>query len=189
MAPRHLRHADAGLEALHHDAGLVLARPPTAPAGTRDQLDPPHIRDAATAHVRVAFKLTFKPNVKIIAHGSALRHNPDPTETWEGNTAYLVPGLQVLDAVAKRYRRDRQYGALLLLEQNPAFTFGTAVPFGLNTRQYISWLLWGAGQDMLNDLLKEYNCLGIPPGSTGAQMGGWFRKEIKSSEDLKGLIE
>ena len=40
---------------------------------------------------------------------------------------------------------------------------------------------------MLNDLLKEYNSLGIPTGSTGAQMGGWFRKEIKTSEDLKGL--
>src|ERR1700675_2188967 len=69
MTPRHLRHADAVREALHHDAGLVLARPSTAAAGTRDQLDPPHIRDAATAPVRLAFKLTFKPNVKIIAHG------------------------------------------------------------------------------------------------------------------------
>jgi TRAP-type mannitol/chloroaromatic compound transport system substrate-binding protein len=41
--------------------------------------------------------------------------------------------------------------------------------------------------DMLNDLLKEYKCVGIPTGSTGAQMGGWFRKEIKSMEDFKGL--
>ena len=41
--------------------------------------------------------------------------------------------------------------------------------------------------DMLNDLLKEYNCVGVPTGSTGAQMGGWFRKEIKSMEDFKGL--
>lgn len=89
MAPRHLRHAVAGLEALHHDAGLVLARPPTAAPSARDQLDPPHIRDAATAPVRLAFKLTLKRNVKIIAHGSALRHNPDPTETWEGNAAYV----------------------------------------------------------------------------------------------------
>ncbi len=40
---------------------------------------------------------------------------------------------------------------------------------------------------MLNDLLKEYKCIGIPTGSTGAQMGGWFRKEIKSMEDFKGL--
>jgi len=61
------------------------------------------------------------------------------------------------------------------------------LPFGLNTRQHISWLVWGGGTDMLNDLLKEYNCLGIPTGSTGAQMGGWFRKEIKSMEDFKGL--
>ena len=41
--------------------------------------------------------------------------------------------------------------------------------------------------DMLNDLLKEYKCIGVPTGSTGAQMGGWFRKEIKSMEDFKGL--
>ena len=88
MAPRHLRHADAVREALHHDAGLVFARPPTAAASARDQLNPPHIRDAAITPLRLAFKLTLKRNVKIIAHGSALRYNPDPTETWEGNTAY-----------------------------------------------------------------------------------------------------
>src|SRR5215211_2024242 len=41
--------------------------------------------------------------------------------------------------------------------------------------------------DMLNDLLKEYNCIGMPTGSTGAQMGGWFRKEIKSMADFQGL--
>src|SRR5258708_33822170 len=40
---------------------------------------------------------------------------------------------------------------------------------------------------MLNALLKEYNTIGIPTGSTGAQMGGWFRKEIKSMEDFRGL--
>jgi TRAP-type mannitol/chloroaromatic compound transport system substrate-binding protein len=48
-------------------------------------------------------------------------------------------------------------------------------------------LTWGGGQELLNDLLKEHNVLGIPTGSTGAQMGGWFRKEIKTSEDFKGL--
>src|ERR1700716_3569 len=99
----------------------------------------------------------------------------------------LVPGLQVLDAVANGTVEMGNTALYYYWSKNPAFTFGTAVPFGLNTRQHISWLLWGGGQDMLNDLLKEYNCLGIPTGSTGAQMGGWFRKEIKSSEDLKGL--
>src|SRR5467141_738512 len=99
----------------------------------------------------------------------------------------LVPGLQVLDAVANGTVEMGNTALYYYWSKNPAFTFGTAVPFGLNTRQHISWLLFGGGQDMLNDLLKEYNCLGIPTGSTGAQMGGWFRKEIKSSEDLKGL--
>jgi TRAP-type mannitol/chloroaromatic compound transport system substrate-binding protein len=99
----------------------------------------------------------------------------------------LVPGLQVLDAVANGTVEIGNTALYYYWSKNPAFTFGTPVPFGLNTRQHISWLLWGGGRDMLNDLLKEYNCLGIPTGSTGAQMGGWFREEIKTSGDLKGL--
>src|ERR1700722_12270958 len=75
-------------EALHHDVGLILPRPSPASANARDQLDPPHLRDAATGSGRLASKLTLKRNVKIIAHGSALRHNPDTTETWERSPAY-----------------------------------------------------------------------------------------------------
>src|SRR4030088_3408001 len=99
----------------------------------------------------------------------------------------IVPGLQVLDAVSNGTVEMGNTALYYYWGKNPAFTFGTSLPFGLNTRQHISWLLFGGGQEMLNDLLKEYNCYGIPTGSTGAQMGGWFRKEIKSSEDLKGL--
>ena len=90
MAPCHLRHTDAAREALHHDVGLILPRPSPASANARDQLDPPHLRDAATGSGRLASKLTLKRNVKIIAHGSALRHNPDTTETWERSPAYGV---------------------------------------------------------------------------------------------------
>src|SRR6202043_4077413 len=103
MTPRHLRHADAVREALHHDAGLVLARPSTAAASARDQFDPPHVRGAAVAPLRLAFKLTLKRNVKIIAHGSALRHNPHITETWERSPAYGVSRCQRLNR-AGRYR-------------------------------------------------------------------------------------
>jgi TRAP-type mannitol/chloroaromatic compound transport system substrate-binding protein len=99
----------------------------------------------------------------------------------------VVPGLQVLDAVANGTVEMGNTALYYYWSKNPAFTFGTSLPFGLNTRQHISWLRFGGGTEMLNDLLKEYNCVGIPTGSTGAQMGGWFRKEIKSSEDLKGL--
>jgi TRAP-type mannitol/chloroaromatic compound transport system substrate-binding protein len=99
----------------------------------------------------------------------------------------IVPGLQVLDAVSNGTVEMGNTALYYYWGKNPAFTFATALPFGLNTRQQISWLLWGGGQDLVNDLLKEHNVYGIPTGSTGAQMGGWFRKEIKSLDDLKGL--
>ena len=50
-----------------------------------------------------------------------------------------------------------------------------------------SWLRFGGGHELLNDLLKNYNCIGVAAGNTGAQMGGWFRKELKSVDDMKGL--
>src|ERR1700716_3115599 len=99
----------------------------------------------------------------------------------------LVPGLQVLDAVSNGTVEMGNTALYYYWGKNTAFTFGTALPFGLNTRAHISWLHFGGGTEMLNALLKEYNTLGIPTGSTGAQMGGWFRKEIKSMEDFKGL--
>jgi TRAP-type mannitol/chloroaromatic compound transport system substrate-binding protein len=71
--------------------------------------------------------------------------------------------------------------------KNPAFTFGTALPFGLNARQMISWLRHGGGETLINGLLKDFNCVGFAAANTGAQMGGWFRKEIKGVPDLSGL--
>jgi len=114
MAPRYLRRADTVREALHHDAGLDLARPSTAAASARDQFDPPYVRDAAVAPVRLAFKLTLKRNVKIIAHGSELRHNPDTTETWERRTAYGSPALVISELHANLGNAHMQRGHLNL---------------------------------------------------------------------------
>ena len=71
--------------------------------------------------------------------------------------------------------------------KDPAFTYGTALPFGLNARQMNSWIRFGGGHELLNELLASYNCIGVAAANTGAQMGGWFRKEIKSLADLSGL--
>src|SRR5438067_2580886 len=71
--------------------------------------------------------------------------------------------------------------------KDPAFTFGTALPFGLDARQMNAWIRFGGGADLLNELLKNFNCTGVAAANTGAQMGGWFRKEIKSVDDLKGV--
>jgi TRAP-type mannitol/chloroaromatic compound transport system substrate-binding protein len=99
----------------------------------------------------------------------------------------IVPGLQVLDAVSNGTVEMGNTALYYYWGKNPAFTFGTALPFGLNTRGQIAWLNFGGGAELINDLLREYNALGIPTGSTGAQMGGWFRREIRSMADLQGL--
>jgi len=98
-----------------------------------------------------------------------------------------VPGLQVLDAVQNGTVEMGNTALYYYWGKDPAFTFGTALPFGLNARQMNSWLRFGGGSDLLNDLLKNFNCTGVAAANTGAQMGGWFRKEIKSIDDLKGL--
>jgi len=99
----------------------------------------------------------------------------------------IVPGLQVLDAVQNGTVEMGHTAAYYYFGKDPAFTFGTALPFGLNTRQQEAWNLHGGGMELLNELFKAYNCWGIITGNTTCQMGGWFRKEIRSLDDMRGL--
>lgn len=72
-------------------------------------------------------------------------------------------------------------------ETDPAFAFGTGVPFGLNQRMTNAWLYEGGGLDLLNGFYAKSNIVSFPAGNTGAQMGGWYRKEINSLEDMQDL--
>ena len=99
----------------------------------------------------------------------------------------IVPGLQVLDAVQNNTVEMGHTASYYYFGKNPAFTFGTALPFGLNTRQQNAWQMQGGGMELFNDLLKGYNCWGMPTGNTTCQMGGWFRKELKTVADMRGL--
>jgi TRAP-type mannitol/chloroaromatic compound transport system substrate-binding protein len=99
----------------------------------------------------------------------------------------LVPPLQVLDAVQNGTIECGSSASYYYLGKDFTFGFDCAVPFGLNARQQNAWLYHGGGLQLLRQFFKEYNIYNIPSGNTGAQMGGWFRREIKSVEDLKGL--
>jgi len=99
----------------------------------------------------------------------------------------IVPGLQVLDAVQSGTVEMGHTATYYYFGKDPAFTFGTALPFGLNTRQQEAWEFHSGGMELMNEFLKTYNVWGMPTGNTTCQMGGWFRREIKSLEDLKGL--
>ena len=70
---------------------------------------------------------------------------------------------------------------------NDAFALGCAIPFGLNSRQMTAWMYHGNGGKLMREFYAKYNIVNFPCGNTGAQMGGWYRKEIKSAKDIKGL--
>ena len=71
--------------------------------------------------------------------------------------------------------------------KDPTFTFGCAVPFGPDMRINQAWYTLGGGKDLLNEFFKSYNVTSLLAGNTGCQMGGFFRKEINTVEDLNGL--
>ena len=99
----------------------------------------------------------------------------------------IVPGLQVLDAVQNGTIEMGHTASYYFFGKDPTFAFDCAVPFGPNQRQHSAWLWHGGGLQLLRDFFKEYNVHNIPMGNTGTQMGGWFRKEIKTVKDLEGL--
>ncbi|MBT3398370.1 MAG: TRAP transporter substrate-binding protein [Rhodospirillaceae bacterium] len=71
--------------------------------------------------------------------------------------------------------------------KNPGWAFFTAVPFGLTYTEMNAWIRFGGGQELWDELGSEFGLKGLMAGNTGVQMGGWFRKEINSADDLKGL--
>ena len=99
----------------------------------------------------------------------------------------IVPGLQVLDAVQAGTVEMGHTAMYYYVGKDPTFAFDTAIPFGLNARQQNAWMHYGGGNQLMGEFFKGYNIHAIPAGNTGAQMGGWFRKEIKTVEDIKGL--
>jgi TRAP-type mannitol/chloroaromatic compound transport system substrate-binding protein len=99
----------------------------------------------------------------------------------------LVPALQVLDAAQQGAIEVAHTASYYYIGKDPTFAFATALPFGLNTRQQIAWFTHGDAQKLTDEFYKEYNVRGFVAGQTGCQMGGWFRKEIKSLADMKGV--
>src|SRR5690349_13442508 len=99
----------------------------------------------------------------------------------------IVPALQVLDAVQAGTVELGHTALYYYFGKDPALALCCAVCFGPNTRQSNAWWYQGGGEQSAEPLLKDYNAKALLSGNTGCQMGGWFRKEIKSVADLKGL--
>ena len=99
----------------------------------------------------------------------------------------IVPGLQVVDAVQNATVECGHTASYYYVGKDPTFAFDTAVPFGLNTRQHNAWVYYGGGLELMREFYNDYAMTSFLMSNTGAQMGGWWRKEIKSPEDMKGV--
>jgi TRAP-type mannitol/chloroaromatic compound transport system substrate-binding protein len=99
----------------------------------------------------------------------------------------IVPPLQVVDAVQAGTVEIGHTASYYYFGKDPTFGFGTSVAFGPNARINQGWYTLGGGREVLNDFYKKYNAISLLCGNTGCQMGGWFRKEIKTVADFNGL--
>jgi TRAP-type mannitol/chloroaromatic compound transport system substrate-binding protein len=99
----------------------------------------------------------------------------------------IVPPLSVVDSVQNGTIECAHTVPYYFFGKDPTFAFGAAIPFGMNARQQNAWMYHGGGMELMREFYREYNMINFPAGNTGSQMGGWFRKEIKSVADLKGL--
>jgi len=99
----------------------------------------------------------------------------------------LLPPFGVVDGVQNGTVEISHTVPYYFYGKNPAFALGSAVPFGLNARQMNAWMMHGNGRKLMNELYANYNMTSFAGGNTGTQMGGWFRKEIKSVADFKGM--
>jgi TRAP-type mannitol/chloroaromatic compound transport system substrate-binding protein len=121
----------------------------------------------------------FERNVDAMS-GGTLR-----IKAYEPNA--LVPPLEGFDAVA-RGSIDAMWGASAYhVGKIPALSWFTAVPFGPRAGEYLAWLRYGGGDEIFDEIyvahgIKGFHCVILAP-----EASGWFREEITSADDLKGL--
>ena len=99
----------------------------------------------------------------------------------------IVPALGTVDAVQAGTVECANTAPYYYFGKDPTFALGCAIPFGLNSRQMTAWMYEGNGLKLMREFYRNYNIISFPMGNTGAQMGGWWRKEIKSLADIKGV--
>lgn len=100
----------------------------------------------------------------------------------------LAPPLEVLNVVEQGAVPIGHTASYYYIGRTPAMAFGTSLPFGLTARQQNAWLYHGGGLELLQDFYRErFNIIQFPAGNTGAQMGGWWNREIEQPADLQGL--
>ena len=163
-------------------AGLAAAATPARPA-------------IAQAAPKISWRMTSSfPKTLDTIFGAATTMTNYVREATDGNfdiqvfaARELIPPLQAADAVASGTVEACHTASYYYWGKDPSWALATAVPFMFNSRQMNAWLAYGGGNNVINEFFATQGLHGVACGNTGAQMGGWYRKEINSLEDLKGL--
>jgi len=99
----------------------------------------------------------------------------------------LVPALAVFDTTSNAQIDAFHSGVYYWKGKNSAFSIFGGMPLGLTSEEMITWMKFGGGLDLWREMYAKFNLYPLIGGTTGPQMGGWFKKQINSLEDLKGL--
>ena len=163
-------------------AGLAASTTVAAPAIAQSM---PELKWRCTTSWPKSLDVPFSASETISKYVAEATDNKFEIQAFAGGE--IVPALQAVDAVSNATVEMCHTAAYYFIGKDPTFALYCSVPFGLNSRQQNAWFQDHGGQDMLNQFGKKFKLYGIAGGNTGTQMGGWFRKEINSVDDLNGL--
>jgi len=161
-------------------AGILAAG--SAPAFAQSQ---PEVKWRMAASWPKSLDTLFGGCEFIAKRVAASTNNKFQIQTFAGGE--IVPAFGVVDAVQNGTVQCAHTAPYYFFGKDPTFAFGCAIPFGTNYRQQNAWMYHGGGMDLMREFYKDYNIINFPAGNTGTQMGGFFRKEIKTPADFKGL--
>ncbi|PIE10448.1 MAG: ABC transporter substrate-binding protein [Rhodobacterales bacterium] len=99
----------------------------------------------------------------------------------------LVGAFEVFDAVTSG-QADMYHGAdYYFVGQHPGYAYFTSVPFGMTAQELTNWYYQNGGMELHDELGQIFGLKSFLGGNTGAQAGGWYKKEITGPEDFQGL--
>lgn len=159
--------------------------------GEGDRGEAPAIQTNKTYHWKMV--TTWPPHFPVLGEGADLIAKWIDTmsngrlkiQVYGGGE--LVPALEAFDAVSVGTAQMGHGAAYYWAGKAPASQFFASVPFGMNAQQMNAWIYRGGGLGLWEELYSQFNLIPMPAGNTGVQMGGWFKREIKTPDDLKGL--
>ena len=164
-----------------------------AACSRQDQYFSPNVQQVSQPRIEWRMATSWPESLNIV-FGTAKLICDRVSELTSGNfaiTAFpaggIAPPLEILDTVQAGSAECGHTAGYYYTSKNPALAFATSVPFGLTPNQHLSWIYSGGGLELTREIYADFDTINFPAGSTGNQMGGWFKKKVSSTADLKGL--